>query len=478
MAWGGCGVPSDEVAPARLLALPLLTLLALAAIPAEGACAAYSKVKYELTLTYTTSTFRSITAPADQARWYRAYAHEEVSRGAYTLKSATPFWVTRVPGTKPRFSGGTNIVAVGGADTYRSDTRAGAAWSWEWWEYGYAARSLHGSASLDSSTSPRVRFGFITTPGVARTRVSHLNPLGPGEPERRNYTNANWHESRTGTTRPVDLRKHFGRPFTARLSESTTSRVCTSIFATGTEVCSSTRRSEATLRFTPVAWVAKRTPGSRTPARPRPEEIKPDRQRWQIDVLGSDRWWWGVLTGLRAGLDVDWRQRTRLMVDGDKIISATSAVSVLNARPISEPPGVFTITPTPTAKTWPAYKLPHADKRGSRVTLNYYARSGHSHTYRVDYAIRLTGPEALSAMRASGVPDPDIRYAELQKLGTGTDTAATFVPDPARLVFLLRTGKPQKRGTDALDTRTPCPGATAEQCLLSRGAQLVIVTKL
>jgi hypothetical protein len=251
------------------------------------------------------------------------------------------------------------------------------------------------------------------------------------------------------------LRKDFGRAFT--LSEK----------YTWTWAQGGSEASRITLRFTPVA-----------PAK----EEESERQRWQVDVRGTDKWRWGVLTGLRAGVDVDWQHRTTLTLKDGKIVSATGKVSLLNVRPYSEPLGVFTVTPT-KKQTWPEYTLPSATKaKGSnRVTLMTYDRRKHSE-YLLRYAIRLTGPQALDIIRKATLPNPDGLYGGLvereRKEGPVIDSVSPFVPDPARLVFLLQE-KTQPRPTELFDKRVTCPKQLSDQaCFLNRGGQIIGVTKL
>ncbi len=221
------------------------------------------------------------------------------------------------------------------------------------------------------------------------------------------------------------------------------------------------------------------------PAKQAKAEERRERQRWQVDVRGTDQWRWGVLTGLRAGVDVDWRHRTTLVIEDGAIVSATGKVSIERVRPYSEPPGVFEVTPT-DKKTWPKYKLPSAtkSKRSKRVTLmTYDNRKRSSSEYLLKYAIRLTGPQALDIIRQAGLPIPDVLYGRLAERvrldGPVIDSVAPFVPDPPGLVFLLREGDPQRRGPQWDEKRAPCPKALSDQsCFLARGGQTVTVKKL
>lgn len=255
-----------------------------------------------------------------------------------------------------------------------------------------------------------------------------------------------------------DLRKAFGHTFTL------TDRRTTKGLTTNPQEVTTSRW---TFRFTPA------------------RAKKPKRQRWQVDVRGTDQWRWGVLTGLRAGVDVDWRHRTTLEIEDDRIVSATGKVSIEKVRPYSEPLGVFTVTPT-VKKTRPKYKLPRAtkSKRSKRVTLmTYDRRLPSSSEYLLKYAIRLTGPQALDIIRQAGLPNHDVLYGRLverERLeGPVIDSVAPFVPDPARLVFLLQEGHPQQRGSPWDEKRVPCPKALSDQsCFRYRGGQIVTVTKL
>lgn len=257
-----------------------------------------------------------------------------------------------------------------------------------------------------------------------------------------------------GYVKTDQLRRRYGRAFTI-----------TSDWTAPSVTVFGRMRNRLRLQFTPVAQAAKE-----------PEQ-QPERQRWQVDVRGTDTWRWGVLTGLRAGVDVDWQHRTTLVLEDGRIISAVGKVSILNVRRYSEPLRVFTVTST--RKTWPEYHLPGATKRkdSARVTLLMFDKSGRSE-YRVNYAARVAGPEALDIIRKAGLPDPEIRYQSLVDRGTVQIAAQTFVPDPGRLVFLLKPGD-QWRPTSTFDDQVPCPTApTSEECRLSRGAQRVRVTRL
>jgi hypothetical protein len=256
------------------------------------------------------------------------------------------------------------------------------------------------------------------------------------------------------------LRRRFGRAFTI-----------TSDYDVAAMDVGGRMRNRMVLRFVPVEQA-------------RREEERRERTRWQVDVVGTDKWRWGVLTGLRAGVDVDWRHRTTLEVEDDRIVSAIGKVSIRGMRPYSEPPGVFTVT-APTPKTRSEYALPSAAKpKGSRiVTFITYDRRRLSHSeYLLRYTIRLAGPHALDIIRRAGLPQPDVLYGRLiqrERLGDPVvDSVSPFVPDPARLVFVLREGRPQRRTFD-LDRRATCPKQLSDQsCFTSRGGQIVTVTKL
>lgn len=252
-------------------------------------------------------------------------------------------------------------------------------------------------------------------------------------------------------TRKFDLRSVFGRAFALT-------------YPTSDRPNSSERyQGRMTLRFTPVAAPS------------------PERQRWQVDVRGTDKWRWGVLAGLRAGVNVDWLHRSALVLEDGAIVSARGKVSIENVWPYSEPLGVFTVTPT-ARKTWPEYALPSAtkEKRSTRVTLvTYDRRIKSSSEYLLRYTIRLAGSQAAEIIRQAGLPDPAQRYATLLARGPISDSVAPSVPDPARIVFLLREGKPQKRSAVWPDERVACPKALTDQsCFLDRGGQTVTVTRL
>ena len=266
------------------------------------------------------------------------------------------------------------------------------------------------------------------------------------------------------TTKRYNLRKRFGSAFTVTLRTREEKRSTVPIPVTE-------RRSHNwTLRFIPV-------------------KLKTKRERWQVDVRGTDTWAWGALTGLRAGVGVGWLHRTTLEVERGKIVSARGKVAVEKVRTFSEPPGAFTITVPATGRTRPAYDLPSATKakRGTRVTLIMYDRTLRARSeYLVKWSVRLAGPQALDLIRRAGLPHPGILYgrlAERERLeGPVVSSVATPVPTPGRLVFLLREGRPQLRETDVPDQQTSCPKApkstTAPDCSIARDFQVITVTKL
>lgn len=456
----------------RALAVVLLTVLVMLAggFPGEAG-AGFSKVKYTLTVTYTESgAGATISESEGRQSWKRG-----VSSDAYVLKGAFPFWITRSPGAKPTFSGGTDLVGTSGYGLMQSSAGWPGHRHSEWAEWLFPPGGLRGSASLRGTGSPRVSFGFTINELRRPSVITHY------EDGTTNTLNGMWSSGKSGMTHTVDLSRNFGRAFIAKASKTESSTACGKPGYSGAPVpvsCFSYRLGSATLAFTPVGWVAERKPGK--PAQPKPEEKKPERQRWQVDVRGTDQWRWGVLTGLGAGVDVDWLHRTILETKGGRIVSAIGKVSIQNVRGFSQPPGVFTVTPTKT-KTWPQYTLPSATKaKGSnRVTLmTYDRRIDSSSEYLLRYAIRLTGPQALDIIRKAGLPDPEVLYARLVERGPVVDSVTPFVPDPARLVFLLQE-KVQPRPTELFDKRVSCPKQLSEQaCFLNRGGQIITVTRL
>jgi len=247
----------------------------------------------------------------------------------------------------------------------------------------------------------------------------------------------------------VNLRKAFGKAFTV-VDQRTKPPLATN----GT-----TTREKWYYRFTPVA-----------------EPVK--KERWQVEVRGQDRWSWGMFTGLRAGVDVDWAHRTTLVIKNGKITSAKGKVHIERVRRFSEPPGAFDVTSYKTS-TPPAYALKQASKRknSDRVVLKLW--KDNRSQYLVRFSVAAAGPELLDKLRAIGVADPEASYRGVVARGPIDDTAAPLVPSNPRLVVRLRPGDPGKwKETDEFNERLPCRKSGVEDCFLARGGQIVKVTRL
>jgi hypothetical protein len=326
---------------------------------------------------------------------------------------------------------------------------------------------------LTAGGSPRVSLGFTINERRPPRVTTHQ------EDGSTNTLFGMWLSGKQGRSGALDLGRAFGRAFTASFSGSATSTTCRREHVWDPDLCRSSLVNSGTVVFTPVAWVRDRRTGARAPGPPS-EERTPERTRWQVDVIGTDHWSWGVRQGLRAGVDVDWLHRTVLELKDGVIASARGKVSLRAVRGFSEPSGLFSVT-VRKRQTGPEYPLPAASKpKGSRrTTLVFYDRSRAARSeYLLRYAIALTGPQALAVMRSAGVPDPDATYRTLSERGAVIDSVAPSVPDPGRLVFLLEAGR-QHRPTAFFDQSVRCPQGVVDQtCFVNRGGQFVIVTKL
>jgi len=356
---------------------------------------------------------------------------------AYVIRSVKPFWFYRWPARKPLYQFTTRLTGWLAHTGYRvaGDPELGVRWAWDEWVdplvTGMATVSDPSPAAITFEAAPRFTCKEVRAHWSTGEVTNHCGI----------------YFATSGKTQEIDWGRRFGHAFSFKF--------------TGPWKPAPTW----TFRFTPVA---------------RADEPEPERERWQVDVRGTDQWRWGVLTGLRAGVNVDWLHRTILQVEDGVIVSARGKVSIQNVWPYSEPPGVFTVTPT-KQQTRPEYTLPSAAKakRSNRVTLNTYDRRwASSSEYLLRYAIRLTGPQAAEIIRHAGLPQPDELYARLVKRGPVIDSVSPHVPDPARIVFLLKEGF-QRRPTQASDERVKCPPALTDQsCFRGRGDQTVTVTRL
>lgn len=423
-------------------------------VPGGAGDALGSQMRYTLTVTHTRQydmghSHESCTDSGCAFWWDEAHDSE-----SYVARSVRPFTIKRTDFGIAHFEFSAPITGTVKAVT------SGSGWSRSYSNKtgvthcvrsssGSGAGTVAGTVSMKGIAPARAIVdirrrwsGSTTTTGGCNGGVqTDTQDWGPS---------TSWSGVQRSWLRKFDLRKAFGHTFALNDRQTTPGLI------PGRELTT----NRWTLQFTPV------------------EGPKPERQRWQVDVRGHDRWSWGVLTGLQGGVNVQWLHRTTLEIEGGKVVSSSGKVSVEEVQPFSEPAGVFTVTNT--TKTWPAYKLKSAVKNGNRITLNLFRddRGGQSF-YRVNFALRLAGPQALDIMRKAGVPDPDIRYQELLKRGTVTDSVTPLIPYPSRLVVLLRPGL-QTRETDAFNRQLPCLRfrATLDGCFVARGGQLVTVTRL
>lgn len=246
----------------------------------------------------------------------------------------------------------------------------------------------------------------------------------------------------------VDLRKVYGKEFTV-----TDTRVDRGLLNPPRQ----RTRTRWTFRFTPVA------------------KKRPPRRTWHIDVAGHDTWSWGMFTGLRAGVGVDWLHRTVLVVRGGKIVSARGKVYVPNVRAFSEPDGAFSVSHRVT--TPKSYKIRRAikRKRSNRVELGLLALNRSE--YRVRFTTTAAGPPLLEQLRRIGVANPDASYANVVKRGPVEEAVASIVPLNPRVVVRLVDGRSYRRETDAFNVQLPCTrfGAKEDDCFRRRGGEIITV---
>jgi hypothetical protein len=207
-----------------------------------------------------------------------------------------------------------------------------------------------------------------------------------------------------------------------------------------------------------------------------PVERAQERERWQVEVRGRDRWSWGeYAAGPGAGVWVDWVHRTVLQLEDGKPSSATGQVTVARVTSFSDPEGVFEVEYATTTR--PAYTLSKVERRGQTVELGLLHDPGS--TYKVDFSLRLAGPAALERLRAARIPNADAVYERLAQRGAITNSVAPLVPMSPRVVVRLRPGT-VSRVTEAVNEQLPCTlfGSTVKDCFLTRGGEIVTVVKL
>lgn len=367
---------------------------------------------------------------------FRSYGASSVRPFAFARQGDYYSFVARMKGTYQQ---------VGGFSS----------WS-NWWlgGLGYNLVTASGGHDADGAVT-----GTVTLKGINPARL--INDIGPTKEQSGTQTvvTCSTGDCTTSTTdfpggfiddswlKRVNLRKVFGREFTV-VDRRTTPPLTTN----GT-----TTREQWRFHFTPVA-----------------DPVKTE--RWQVEVRGQDRWSWGMYTGLRAGVDIDWAHRTTLVVKNGKLTSAQGKVHVVRVRPFSEPPGAFDVT-TYTATTPPAYELKKAAKSGNRVTLGLWKDNRSEYT--VDFSVAAAGPALLAKLRSIGVADPEATYQAVLARGAIQDSATPIVPSSSRLAVTLRPGT-FNRDTDEFNTQLPCrdSGATQQDCFFTRGGQRVTVTQL
>lgn len=256
-------------------------------------------------------------------------------------------------------------------------------------------------------------------------------------------------------TKPIDWAAKFGKPFTIEMRENLDgtdpgNHLCE---GAGTKACSV--RYSWTLSFVPVGPV--------------------ETARWRVAVSGTDSWSWGRTATLGAGVWVDWTLLTELDVEDGEVANATSKVTVDRVTPFSDPDGVFQVSHR--AKTYSPYTPKKAVLRGK--TLEIFLWDDPGSMYRVDFAVKLSGPQALQRMRDAGVPNPETTYEGLAKRGAIPSTAIPFVPFSNRLVQKLADGQWYPRETEGYNQQLPCKkGLAAKECFLRRGGERVTVQRI
>lgn len=446
----------------------LTVLLAAGVLGAWASPAGATKIRYELTASYSQTHERfpfgeycgmavQPGPPGTPMRWVCTYdqmlGRTQVS---YVARSTRPFVFTRGAFTPPFFSLRAQVRGrwhgVGGSSGWSTtyDGQTGAFGMCTSSGSGAGGGTLAGTISMSGYTRARVRTdirtaGTPTGTTQASGQCSNLEPWVRTEPFG-GFTERSW-------LRFFDLRKAYGETFVL-----TDTQVDEGLVKPPQE--RTTKRW--TLRFTPVA------------------DDPPRRRRWLVEVRGSDRWSWGMYTGLRAGVDVEWAHRTTLLVEDGRIRSAQGKVHVLGIRSFSEPEGAFTVT-RKRATTPAAYRIRSRSSRvgrDGRVVLGLLDQQ--ASLYRVAFTVQPAGPQVRDQLERIGVPDPQAAYDALVRRGPITDRVTSITPVPSRVVARLRPDFQQPRETDAYAEQLPCAdaGATQQDCFLRRGGQIVTVRPL
>jgi len=437
-----------------------LLVAAALGLPAAAPAAVATSARYTLTATYSadedlhlgTELCMTVVPPGapieDETRIGVCSVDDDDTRTStsYTVRSVRPFEIRRFAGAPPQFQLSTPVTGRFTQVASRS------AWA-RWWigGLGYRTCTVSGGGTASGAVSGTVSLGGGDPARLVVDVGAGTGPFGTMTSAERCED-----EPETSSTEPfgelpraqallkrVNLDRVLGRAFTV-----TDRRTF--------DGPSPEQRTTArwTLRFTPV----------KTPS---------PRERWQVEVRGRDRWSWGVFTSLRAGVLVDWAHRSTIEVQDGRVVSATGRVQVLKETPFSEPPGAFTVTSR--TQTPPTFALPQARLQGGTLQLALIKESGSR--YRDDFTVQVAGPQVLEQLRTIGVPDPEQTYASLVARGTVADTVVTLVPNSGRLSVPLRPGV-YTRETDGFDDRLPCGGAAQQDCFLSRGGEIVTVTRL
>ena len=283
------------------------------------------RTRYTLTMTYTADIrsggpnqycgWGSPIYPATDPVWVCSTdddEHHEVR--SYGATSVRPFTFTRMGkyfSFKARMKGTSQ--QVGGGSGWWHHWIGGEGWSDGTWTSGHEAHSkVAGKVYLNGATPARLINEMRAKEDTSSTRTAVTCPASgcttSTEPFPSGFSDRSW-------LKRVNLRKAFGHAFTV-----VDQRTKPPVAINGT-----TTREKWYYRFTPVA-----------------EPVK--KERWQVEVRGQDRWSWGMYTGLRAGVDVDWAHRTTLVVTNGKITSAKGKVHIVRVRKFSEPPGAFDVT--------------------------------------------------------------------------------------------------------------------------------------
>jgi len=371
----------------------------------------------------------------------------------WTAASVRPFAITR---DGDRFTFTAPVAGRFSALTSRTS------WWWFapdpyscWWYWaGSAMGPVSGTVALGELNPAQltVRVGAYE-PGETPPQVGTLDRVWCSGSDRQPWVPSEAIARLRALLKRYDLRKKYGKAFTL-----TDSRV---VKGDPSYVVDQTA-SRWTFRFTPVVEPAKEE-----------EQQKPKQERWQIEVRGRDRSSWGMFTGLRGGVWVDWAQRTTLGLEDGKLTSALASAHVLGVTPFSEPPGGFTVTGN--AQPTPPFE-PTVTKTGDSVRI-LLGNRGNPPAYRLDFTLQVAGPVLLDRLRQIGVANPEQTYQSLLARGPITDREVVDIPNNKAVVAPLRPGTFSRESGGFAD-QLPCPKVTQQDCFLNRGGEIVTVTRL